>query len=423
MFDLKQELENTAKPEIIFVWNYLEWGGGQIYLLAIMKEAKPNWRIRVILPRGSSQQILTFIEQIGVEYELIDAHLDLAPAPTLGRKLQRHLNKIRCEWRTLRYLSRFHLSESILHIDMAPWQSLVALLYLISQGNVFVTMHNSLPPAARWRVLQWRIKFAILARFKRFHLFVANQDTKNSLSGFLSQSHLEKVKVTYASINPEEIAQVKSALIERDELLKQYNLPLRKFLVFCVGQFIDRKGRWTFLAAAQLVLQEHHDMSFVWISNSNLTPEEADKIAAYNLGDNFHLIEANKVIKDRQQLLTLIATADLFVLASLVEGLPIALLEAMALEIACISTNVNGIPEAVRHLETGWLIRPGDDHALADAIVRLKSDSKLRLKLARIGRKRVLENFIESVSANIAIAEYLASLNLDAKQSGYARRN
>ena len=410
MFDLKPPSADAAKPKIIFVWNYLEWGGGQIYLLAIMKEAKSDWHVRVILPRGSSRQLLTFIEQIGVEYELIDAHLDLAPAPTLKRKLERHWNKIKCEWRTLRRLSRFRLRESILHIDMAPWQSLFALLYLISRGNVFVTMHNSLPPAARWRDWQWRAKFAVLSKFRRFHLFTSNQDTKNSLSRFFSSKYLEKVKVTYTAVNPDEIAEAKSAPIERDALLRQYNLPLGKFLVFCVGQFIDRKGRWTFLDAARRVLREHSDVAFVWISNSDLTPEDADKIAAYELGDNFHLIEANQVIKDRQQLLTLFATADLFALASLVEGLPIALLEAMALEIACISTAVNAIPEAIRHLETGWLIKPGDDGALADAIIKLKNDPKLSLKLARAGRQRVLANFTENVTAQTAIAEYRASL-------------
>jgi glycosyltransferase involved in cell wall biosynthesis len=246
-------------------------------------------------------------------------------------------------------------------------------------------------------------------------LFASNQDTKDSLRELVSPSLWERGKVTYTAINPDEIAQAKSALVERDRLLGQCNLPTDKFLVFCVGQFIDRKGRWTFLDAARCIRQKHSDVAFVWISNSDLTVAEFAKIDEYNLGEDFKLIEANKIIKDRQQLLTLIGSADLFVLASLVEGLPIALLEAMALEIACISTSVNAIPEAVRHLETGWLIKPGDPAALAAAITKLKNDAKLRLKLAKAGRERVLENFTESVSAQTAIAEYRASLSLEAK--------
>ena len=75
--------------------------------------------------------------------------------------------------------------------------------------------------------------------------------------------------------------------------------------------------------------------------------------------------------------------ADVFALVSFQEGLPISLLEAMALKIPCISTNVNAIPEAVKHLETGLLIEAGDAEKLAEYFLKLKADKELREKLAK----------------------------------------
>src|SRR5690242_9346124 len=73
---------DQSKPRIRFVWNYLDWGGANVYLLAIMKEARGEWDIEVLLPQGSSPDILNMIAAAGIRHRLIDALLDKEPAPT-----------------------------------------------------------------------------------------------------------------------------------------------------------------------------------------------------------------------------------------------------------------------------------------------------------------------------------------------------
>ncbi len=102
--------------------------------------------------------------------------------------------------------------------------------------------------------------------------------------------------------------------------------------------------------------------------------------------------------------------ADVFALPSFLEGLPISILEAMALGIPTVSTNINAIPEAIKHLETGLLIEPGNPDELKEAILLLKNDLVLREKLSIQGKKYVLENFDEAVVAKIAIERYINSL-------------
>jgi glycosyltransferase involved in cell wall biosynthesis len=114
--------------------------------------------------------------------------------------------------------------------------------------------------------------------------------------------------------------------------------------------------------------------------------------------------------RNRLEVLSFFRIADIFALASYVEGIPGAMLEAMSLGLPSISTNVYGIPEALKDRETGLLIPPGDSKALADAILELKNDDELRSRVGRQGREYVRENFDDRATARIVIDEYTEAL-------------
>jgi len=89
----------------------------------------------------------------------------------------------------------------------------------------------------------------------------------------------------------------------------------------------------------------------------------------------------------------LLLETDVFVLPSYNEGLPMALLEAMAQGVPVISTHVGGIPELVRDGQEGFLIPAGDKLALGGAIVRLLESPALRAGMGAAARRRVEEQF------------------------------
>jgi colanic acid/amylovoran biosynthesis glycosyltransferase len=93
--------------------------------------------------------------------------------------------------------------------------------------------------------------------------------------------------------------------------------------------------------------------------------------------------------------------AHVFSLASLAEPLGVAIMEAMALETPIVVTRTGGVPELVRDDEDGLLVPPARADALADAIERLARDPLLAERLARSGRKRVVEGFDSSRSARV----------------------
>jgi colanic acid/amylovoran biosynthesis glycosyltransferase len=89
----------------------------------------------------------------------------------------------------------------------------------------------------------------------------------------------------------------------------------------------------------------------------------------------------------------LLGEATVFVLASLAEGIPVVLMEAMSSGVPCVSTPVNGIPELISHEQTGLLALPGDIDSLVVQLRRMLSDVELRERLAKAGRTKVERDF------------------------------
>ena len=401
----------NKKNRLVFVWNYLSWGGAQIYFLAIIKLARETWDILVILPEGSSSEIVRYLDELGIEYRFVPYHLDFDPAPTIGRKLSRQINRMKIEYRTFMALREFDVRDTVFHIETAPWQSVAFLSAMARRkAKVFVTLHNFLPDAPTWRKAIWKSRLQFVSRLAGINFFASNNDTKERLRGWVSDRFWDRIRVTFTAVDPQQIETAATAPFDRSDMLSRHGIPSDDFVVLCVGQFIDRKGRWIFLEAAAEIVRSTPAISFVWLTPQMPSAGDRTRIDAYGLGDKFHLVLSETLGKDRLDVLTFFRIADAFTLPSYVEGLPIALLEAMALERPSISTRVYAIPEAVKDMQTGLLIDAGDASALAAAILTLRNDPELRRRLASAGREYVIKHFDERDAAAKAIEAYEEAL-------------
>src|SRR6185295_563471 len=102
-----------------------------------------------------------------------------------------------------------------------------------------------------------------------------------------------------------------------------------------------------------------------------------------------------------------LAAIDVFVLPSLVEGLPLALLEAMLAGTAVVATSVGGVPEVVESGVNGLLVRPANETELADAIATLVGSPELRARLAARARETIERGFTEAAYLESLSALYL----------------
>lgn len=155
------------------------------------------------------------------------------------------------------------------------------------------------------------------------------------------------------------------------------------YLVLTPARLHQQKGHASLLAAAAQV----PDATFVLAGDGPLRAELEAQARELGVADRCIFLGERADVPD------LLAAADLVVLPSLFEGLPVAVLEAMGAERPVVATAIGGTDEAVTHEQTGLLVPPRDPVALASAIRRLQSDPALAQRLAAAGRERVEREF------------------------------
>jgi glycosyltransferase involved in cell wall biosynthesis len=113
----------------------------------------------------------------------------------------------------------------------------------------------------------------------------------------------------------------------------------------------------------------------------------------------------------QRELRPIFEALDLFVLSSLREGLPNAVLEAMALEVPVVATRIAGIPRLITDGENGLLVAPGDIPKLANCIDRALGSPKLRTRLAQSGRRTIEDrySFARRMAKEAALYDQLLS--------------
>ena len=173
----------------------------------------------------------------------------------------------------------------------------------------------------------------------------------------------------------------------RGEFRRREGIPAGCTLITTVGRLDTQKGFPYLLKAAERVTLRHPDVRFLVVGEG---PRRRDLVS---LRDRLGLKERVRFLGFRTDVPQILTDSDLFVLPSLWEGFPIALLEAMAAGIAVVATDVPGVREVVADGETGLVVPRKDMGALAGALCRLLDDPDLRRRFARAGRRKVEGEF------------------------------
>lgn len=154
-----------------------------------------------------------------------------------------------------------------------------------------------------------------------------------------------------------------------------------------VARLAPEKDIGTLLRATALVVRAHPGFRLAIAGGGPCMPELRHLTAELGLADH---VEFLGMVGDVAGLL---GRASLFVLPSISEGVSLTLLEAMARGLPVVATRVGGTPEVVVDGETGLLVPPRDPATLAEAMVRVTSDTELAGRLGEAGRRRVERHF------------------------------
>jgi len=186
-----------------------------------------------------------------------------------------------------------------------------------------------------------------------------------------------KIEVTFLGVDPREFAP------------RPFRAAPDPFEILCVGQLDPVKGQHLLVEAMELLVREGRRVRLRIVGDGANRAGLEEDIARRGLGQHVAL----EGYLNQDKLRELYTSCDALALPSFAEGIPVVLMEAMAMEIPCVATWITGIPEIITHETVGLLVPPGDAAALARALARLMDDSELRRRLGAQGRLRILEKF------------------------------
>ena len=187
--------------------------------------------------------------------------------------------------------------------------------------------------------------------------------------------HWDKLHVVRLGIDPKVFAPAPP--VDHDGALE----------IICVGRFVPAKGHLILLRAFSDLLRQGHKLRLRLVGDGG----ERSRIESFVSHEQLDALVSFEGALNHQLTREKLARADIFVLASFAEGVPIALMEAMAMEIPCISTVVAGIPELIRDGREGLLVPASSQEALCAALAQLISDAAFRQVLGQAARRRVQE--------------------------------
>jgi L-malate glycosyltransferase len=186
-------------------------------------------------------------------------------------------------------------------------------------------------------------------------VFAVSDDVRDSVS----ERYRDDVEVLVHGVN---VGDVRSRLARRYVVRRELGVLPGESLAVTVANLRVGKNYPGLLDAARIVVDRGASVRFATAGQGQLQAEITELHRRSGLGDRFALLGY------RDDATELIAAADLFVLASHHEGLPVTVMEALTLGVPVVAPAVGGLPEVVTDGENGLLVTPGSPVALADAI-------------------------------------------------------
>ena len=220
-----------------------------------------------------------------------------------------------------------------------------------------------------------------------------------------TRTSLGRVRVIYNGVDPDAWRGGRAP-----EVRRSLGIPAGAAVVGTVGSLYEVKGHAYLIQAARLILERRPDVHFVLVGGGPLDGELRAQAQAQGVGEQVHLVG------HREDVRQLLAAMDVFVLPSLSEGLPLALLQAMAAGKPAVVTEVGGIPEVVGNGETGFLVPPRNAEALADRVITLLESPSTAVRIGARGQRRIRERFSLQATVTAYRDVYQAALALPSKR-------
>jgi glycosyltransferase involved in cell wall biosynthesis len=328
-----------------------KFGGGEKWMVNAAKGLAERGH-HVTLASRQDSRILGYAAEKGVRTAVMEIHADLSPLKTL---------------RIARYLKNESIDVLICNLNK---DVRVAGLAARLQGKTAVlARHGMLLCSNKWK---HRITLTRLA------------------DGIITNSTtIRDAYRTYGWFDPSFVTVIYNGITIPEQVVPHdfsVEFPGRT-VVYSAGRLSDQKGFPHLIEAAALLKRKRNDLVFVVSGEGKLEQELKLQAARAGMKDSFLFFGF------APDIYPFLGGCDLFVLASLFEGMPNVVMEAMAMGKPVVATDVNGARELMVDGVTGLIVPPADPQAMADAIGMLADRKDLREQFGRAGHERVCSTF------------------------------
>jgi len=241
--------------------------------------------------------------------------------------------------------------------------------FFAGRRPVFIFEHN-----IYWQKQWWKILADRLLASQTAKIFVDS----NAILDFTSKQ--EKLSKEKFAILPYPIELVEQIKFDRSKIKQNLGLPQDSFVIGSISRFVQQKGLPYFIKAAAKILKENkrQDIYFLLIGYGKMESELIDLVKELK-------IESRCFVRQTKNAEEALSIMDIFVVSSLWEGQPLAMLEAMASGKPVVATSVGGIPELIIEEKNGLLAEPKNPDSLASKIMKLVENDEMRLAIGRQG--------------------------------------
>ena len=213
----------------------------------------------------------------------------------------------------------------------------------------------------------------------------------------------DKIKVLGNGIDVRQFDPARFSSVDVSRIRAEAGIPEGALVVGFVGRLVREKGILDLLRAAEAVRAQVPNAFFLIVGPFDAEKDDAvDRSAAEAL----RIAEYSQFTGLCEDMPPMYAAMDVLALPSYREGFPRAPMEAAAMGVPAVVTDIRGCRQTVDDGESGLLVPPGDPAALAVALIRLLNDAGLRARMGRTGRQIALDRFDERKVFDRVLSEY-----------------
>jgi glycosyltransferase involved in cell wall biosynthesis len=332
-------------------------GGAEDHLVTIGRGAvKSGWEVHAAFhPEGDLRSLEADLSLNGVVCHGVGIH------ETHDRRQETRARDLARLARTVRVLRR--VRPDVVAVEL-PWPD-------YGVGPVLACAVSGVPAAVVFHLVprgfsfgRKRLRAFLWARARRQRWIAVSECTRRTLSELTGVSPAG-IDVIYNGI-PVVAADVEMETgrreIARDDVRQELGLSAGIRIVTTVGRLDGQKGHIDVVPAIPHLVAEHPELRFVWVGDGGHRQSLIEALTRYGVVDKVYLLGR------RRDVSRLLLASDLFLFPSRFEGLPFALLEAMAHGVPVVASDASSIPEIIGHRVDGLLFRTGDSCDLLEAV-------------------------------------------------------